>query len=257
MRLWGSDNLLDLKHEAERIERELMLVDGISKITLSGFPNREIEISLNEEMMRSYQLTFQDIGNAVRSENIDLTGGKVKGENQEFIIRSRNKSNKAIDLEKIVIKALPSGQIIYLKDVASVKEQWEDTPTKTYVDGERSVNVTVKCTRNEDILFATETLRNYIKRYNETPHPFNLKMIYDGSKTLRERIDLLTENGITGTILVFVILALFLNFRLSFWVALGIPVSFAGMFIIASYFGMTINVISLFGDDYRGWYFGR
>tara|TARA_B100000809_G_scaffold224057_1_gene233971 strand:- start:4682 stop:7879 length:3198 start_codon:yes stop_codon:yes gene_type:complete len=243
----GSNNLLDLKLEAERIERELMAIDGISKITITGFPNREIEISLNEAVMRSYQLTFQEVGNAVKNENIDLTGGTVKGKDQEFIIRSRNKSNKAIDIEKIVIKSLPSGQIIYLKDVATVKEKWEDSPTKTYIDGERSVNIKINSTKSEDILFATDTLRGYISSYNEIPSPYQLKIIIDGSETLRERIDLLTNNGITGTILVFVILALFLNFRLSFWVALGIPISFAGMFIIASFFGMTINVLSLFG----------
>jgi multidrug efflux pump subunit AcrB len=243
----GSNNLLDLKEEAERIERELMLIDGISKIDVTGYPNREIEISLNESSMRSYQLTFQDIGKAVKDENIDLTGGRVKGESQEFIIRSRNKSNKAIDIEEIVIKALPSGQIIYLKDVATVKEQWEDSPTRTYVDGERSVNVKVNSTSSEDILISSTAIRTYIEIYNDSPNPFHLKIIMDGSKTLRERIDLLTDNGITGTILVFVILALFLNFRLSFWVALGIPISFAGMFIIANFFGLTINVLSLFG----------
>ena len=243
----GSNNLLDLKFEAERIERELMAINGISKLTITGFPRREIEISLNEDVMRSYQLTFQEIGTAVKGGNIDLTGGIVKGENQEYIIRSRNKSNKAIDIEQIVIKSLPSGQIIYLKDVATVKEQWEDSPTKSYINGERSVNINVNSSRSEDILFATDTLRKYISFYNENPNPFKLKIIRDGSKTLQERIDLLTDNGITGTILVFVILALFLNFRLSFWVALGIPISFAGMFIIANFFGMTINVLSLFG----------
>ncbi len=243
----GSTNLLDLKHEAERIERELMGIDGISKIDISGYPNREIEISLNEQVMRSYQLTFREIGNAVRNENIDLTGGLIKGEHQEFIIRSRNKSNKAEDIEQIVIKALPSGQVIYLKDIATVKEQWEDSPIKTFIDGERSVSLKVNATRSEDILFSSDTIRNYITHYNTNPNPFQLKIIRDGSKTLRERIDLLTNNGLIGTVLVFVILALFLNFRLSFWVALGIPISFAGMFVIANFFGMTINVLSLFG----------
>jgi multidrug efflux pump subunit AcrB len=243
----GSNDLLDLKLEAERIERELMAVDGISKIEISGYPNREIEVSLKEEVMRSYQLTFQDIGNAIKNENIDLTGGIVKGENQEYVIRSRNKSNRAVDIEKIVVKALPSGQIITLKDIATVKEQWEDSPQRTFIDGERSVNLRVNSTRAEDILFISDTLRNYITAYNEKANPFALEIIKDGSKTLRERIDLLSENGLTGTILVFVILALFLNFRLSFWVALGIPISFAGMFVIANLFGMTINVLSLFG----------
>lgn len=243
----GSNNLLDLKNEAERIERDLMAVDGISKITISGYPSREIEISLNEQVMRSYQLTFQDIAAVVKAENIDLTGGRIKGKDQEYVIRSRNKSNKAKDIQQIVVKALPSGEIITLEDVATVKEQWEDSPSRTFIDGQRSVNLRVNSTRAEDILFISDTLRNYIVAYNEEAHPFELQIIKDGSETLRERIDLLTDNGISGTILVFVILALFLNFRLSFWVALGIPVSFAGMFIIASLFGMTINVLSLFG----------
>ncbi len=243
----GSAKLLDLKEEAERIERELLQSDGISKIDITGFPNREIQISVNEQSLRNYQITFQEIGNAIRNENLDLTGGTIKGDNQEYTIRSRNKSNDPEKISNIVLKALPNGQIIHLRDVADVKRVWEDKPDATYIDGERSVNIKVNATKNEDILTSAEFLRNYIAEYNKKSQLFKLKIIRDGSKTLRERIDLLIDNGWKGTLLVFIFLALFLNFRLSFWVALGIPISFAGMFVIANFFGITINVLSLFG----------
>lgn len=243
----GSNNLLDLKEEAERIEREILKQDGISKIELTGFPAREVQIAVNEQALRNYQITFQEIANAVKAENLDLTGGKIKGADQEYIIRSRNKSNDPSKISSIVLKALPSGQIIYLRDIAEITTEWEDTPNSTYVDGLRSVNIKVNATSNEDILTSAEYLREYIKTYNDASHPFKLTVIRDGSKTLNERIDLLVENGIVGTLLVFIVLALFLNFRLSFWVALGIPISFAGMFVIANFFGLTINVLSLFG----------
>ncbi|MEL0025991.1 MAG: efflux RND transporter permease subunit, partial [Schleiferiaceae bacterium] len=109
------------------------------------------------------------------------------------------------------------------------------------------VEITVNNTDQEDLLATCEYLNDYINTYNASTGNMQLDVIRDFSVTLQQRKDLLFENGLLGFVLVLILLTLFLNMRLAFWVAIGIPVSFAGMFILANYFGITINVISLFG----------
>ena len=240
-------DLLSLKQEARRIERELRLKDGISKVTLGGYPDEEIEIALDKNTLRKYDLTLTQIANALRSTNLDITGGTIKGTQEEMLIRSRNKNYEAQELQNIIVYTRPNGQVIRLKDVGTVRDRWADNPTRASFNGIPSVEITVNNTDQEDLLATCEYLNDYITTYNASTSNMQLDVIRDFSVTLQQRKDLLFENGLLGFVLVLILLTLFLNMRLAFWVAIGIPVSFAGMFILANYFGITINVISLFG----------
>ncbi len=240
-------DLISLKKEARKIERELRLRDGISKVSLSGFPNEEIEIALDKSTLRKYDISLNQIATALRSTNIDITGGTIKGSQEEMLIRSRNKKYDAQDLQNVIVLTRPSGQTIRLKDVGIVRNRWEDTPTRASYNGISSIEITVNNTDQEDLLQTCEYLKEYIAEYTANTDHMQLEIITDFSVTLQQRKDLLFENGLLGFFLVLILLALFLNLRLAFWVAIGIPVSFAGMFVLASYFGITINVISLFG----------
>jgi multidrug efflux pump subunit AcrB len=147
-----------------------------------------------------------------------------------------------------VVRATPDGKVIRLGDLAEVTDQWsEDNPSRSWFNGAPAVVVTVNNLLSEDMLDITEHVRTYIELYNQQNMEVRLDVIRDGSITLSQRIDLLVSNGIFGFLLVVLFLALFLNYRLAFWVALAIPVSFAGMFVLASMIGITINVVSLFG----------
>lgn len=240
-------DLISLKKEARKIERELRLRDGISKVSLSGFPNEEIEIALDKSTLRKYDISLNQIATALRSTNIDITGGTIKGSQEEMLIRSRNKKYNAQDLQNVIVLTRPNGQTIRLKDVGTVRNRWEDTPTRASYNGISSIEITVNNTDQEDLLQTCEYLKEYIAEYTANTDHMQLEIITDFSVTLQQRKDLLFENGLLGFFLVLILLALFLNLRLAFWVAIGIPVSFAGMFVLASYFGITINVISLFG----------
>lgn len=243
----GETDLRTLKSYARKVERDLLNVEGISQIDITGFPDEEIEISMLENKLRVYQLTMQEIMTKVRGENLDLTGGIIKGPDEELYIRARNKKYYAEDLSNIIIKANPDGSIVRLKDVAVLKDRWSDVPNRNYYNGQPSISFNVKSTTQENIITVAELTQAYIQKFNEENDLVHIDVVQDRTNTLRQRIDLLLNNGIVGFVLVAVILALFLNIRLALWVAIAIPVSLLGMFILAVFSGITINVISLFG----------
>jgi multidrug efflux pump subunit AcrB len=245
----GAENLKKLKEVARGVEDDLLAMDGISKVSLSGFPEEEIVVEARERDLRAYQLTFSEISSAVRAANIDITGGRVKGSQEEILLRARQKEYYANDLRNIVVKKDADGGKILLHQVADVKDQWaEDNPSRSFLNGEPSVVVTVNNTpKTEDMITITDLVNDYVENFNQEESEIKATIVRDGSILLRQRIDLLTENGILGFVLVIILLAMFLHWRVAFWVALSIPISFAGMFIFTNQLDVTINVISLFG----------
>ncbi len=245
--LSGNLNLQALKRVGREVEDDLRAIDGISKVGLSGFPEEEIEIAFRERDLRAYNLTFQEASQAVSRTNLDVTGGTIKGDREELLVRARNKNYSADGIRDIVVKTTPDGSVIRLNQVADVRDRWADTPNRNFLNGEPSVTVTVQNTLEEDMLTITDEVKEYLEEFNASNSQVQATIIRDGSITLRQRIALLTKNGVTGFFIVVLLLAMFLNWRLAFWVAIAIPISFGGMFIVASLLDVTINVISLFG----------
>ena len=245
--LEGSDNLKELKKIANRIERDLLNVQGISKVSLSGFPDEEISIEFKEDKLRAYGISIEQVLNRIKSINIEATGGTIKGSQEELKIRLKNKSYFARDLKEIYVISSIDGSLVKLSDIAKVKDKWAEAPDRNYLNGSPSVAVDVRYTNDEDLLSIVQNVRKYIQRFNKQNEFLEITVINDQSKVVQERIDMLTTNGILGFFIVLVLLAIFLHYRLAFWVALSIPISFAGMFILATFFDVTLNVISLFG----------
>jgi multidrug efflux pump subunit AcrB len=245
--LSGNVPIQALKQEAEEVEDDFLDYESISKVQLSGFTEEEIEIQVKENLLRGYELTFEEVANAVSRENINVTGGVIRGKDKEYIIRGNNKQYYARNLEDIIIKAEAEGNVVRLKDVATINDTWSENTDRIFYNDDRTVTITVNTTNEEDILEAAEYIRNYVEEYNQENKAITATLIDDATDTLRERISLLEENGLLGAGLVLIILGFFLRLRMSFWVAVGIPISFLGMFILASFYGLTINVLSLFG----------
>ncbi|MCK5824545.1 MAG: efflux RND transporter permease subunit [Ichthyobacteriaceae bacterium] len=244
----GDDvSLKSLKDAARKIEDDLRRLGGISKITLYGFPDEEIEIAVNETKMRSYNLTFEQVAAAVRNENIDLTGGKIKTDKEEYLIRGRAKEYYAHKMDNILIRSDKSGKKVLLKDIATVTDRWSDSPNEIHINGSRSIYVNVMTTDDEDLVSVVEKVAVYIEEYNQTKSGIDIEVTNNMSDILKSRQDLLINNGLSGMLLVLLFLSLFLNPRMAFWVAAGFPVSFLGMFILGTAYGMTVNMLSLFG----------
>ena len=230
-----------------RTEDQLLAMDGLSKVELQGFPEEEIEIAFREADLRAYNITFAEAARAVRNTNLEVTGGTIKTEKEELLIRADNKEYTAKYFEDIVVKNGQDGGVVRLYQIADIKDRWEDKPARSYINGKPGIVVVIQNTLEEDLLSIADNVRQYVEDFNQKQEVVEARIISDASITLRQRIELLTNNGITGFIIVLILLAMFLHYRLAFWVALAIPISFAGMFLCASILGVTINVISLFG----------
>ncbi|OIQ37123.1 MAG: RND transporter [Bacteroidetes bacterium MedPE-SWsnd-G1] len=240
-------SLKTLKDLVRDIETDLLRMRGISQVTLSGFPDEEIEISVSEDDLRAYQISFQEVATAVRKANLISSGGSIKTDAEEYLIRARNRLYTADELDNLIIRTEPNGNSIRIKDVAVVVDRFNETPNASYYNGNPSVRVQVDNTNSEDLISTSEKVKEYIEDFNSKHSSVQIYVTRDSSITLTQRTELLAENAIVGMLLVFVFLALFLKPRLAFWVAFGLPFSFLGMFIFAGSFGVTINVLSLFG----------
>ncbi|WP_419212661.1 efflux RND transporter permease subunit [Maribacter sp. X9] len=239
--------LATLKSVGREIENDLRAIDGISQIEISGFPDEEIEIAVNENSLLAYGISFSEVANAVSNANILVTGGNIKTDAEEYLIRANNRSYYGDELSNLVVRADASGSVIRLRDVAIIRDRFAENPNATYFDGNLSVNTSITSTNTEDLIVSAEKVKEYIEEFNQKYNNVKLDIVSDQSTTLVQRTQLLTENAIMGMILVLIFLSLFLNTRLAFWVAFGLPVAFLGMFVFAGFFNVTINVLSLFG----------
>ena len=240
-------SLSSLKIYAREVENELRSMEGISLVQLSGFPDEEIEIAVRENDLRAYNLTFTEVANAVRSANLLITGGNIKTDAEDYLIRANHRNYYGKELNRIVVRADASGKMIYLEDVAEVSDKWSEVPDRLYFSGNKAIDITVSNTNTEDLLASTEQVKAYIDKFNQQHDNVQLNISSDSSVTLSQRTNLLVKNALFGVGLVLLLLSLFLNFNLAFWVAFGIPISFFGMFAFVTQLGVTINVLSLFG----------
>ena len=244
----GVNDLRILKEEARRIETDLRSASVISQVQLSGYPDEEIEISMRQAKLNELNLSVTEVAQAVGNANLETTGGRLKLADEEMIIRGRFRKYDVESMRDIIIRANRDGRVVRLGDVAQIEQRWaENDPSRNWFNGEPAAVITVNNLTSESILDITAYVREYIKQYNDKGSATRIEVIRDSSTVLNQRIDLLVNNGIIGFFLVILFLALFLNIRLAFWVALAIPVSFMGMFLFAGSLGVTINVISLFG----------
>lgn len=239
--------LKTLKTYARTVENDLRNIEGLSQISISGFPDEEIDISVKESKLRAFDLSFTEVANAVKRTNILITGGNIKTADEDYLIRARNRSYYGIELQNIIVKTEKSGNIIRLKDVAIIKDRWSENPDRIFYNGDVAISITINNTNSEDLISTADSVKEYIDKFNHQYDNVTINISSDNSTTLNQRTRLLAENGLAGVLLVLFFLAIFLNVRLALWVAFGLPIAFLGMFIFAAQLGVTINILSLFG----------
>jgi multidrug efflux pump subunit AcrB len=146
-----------------------------------------------------------------------------------------------------VLTANADGSILQLGQIATIVERWADTPERSFYNGQPALFLRLEKTISEDILEINAIAKGLIDRFNSEQTEIQAVILSDYTVPLKQRLGILYKNGLIGLALVLVLLGVFMNFRLAAWVALGIPLSLAGMFIIIGFSGITLNVISLFG----------
>lgn len=245
--LSGDVDKLTLKRIADEIENDFYNSGVISQLNVSGLPAMEISVEISEENLLRYGLTFSEISNAIRNNNQDISGGLIRNDKEEILIRSRYRSVDPDKIGDIVVRADKDGRSIQIRDIASVKLQFSEVPSQSLQNGKPSVSFQVNKLGEEDLDKISQYLHTYVDEFNSHHENVKLEFTFDFLTMLNSRLKLLYSNGGIGLILVLISLGLFLNTRLSMWVAWGIPSSFLGMFVVAAAMGVTINMISLFG----------
>ena len=243
----GQADLATLKRIGEQIRDELTALPEISQAELLNAPPYEISIEVSEEALRRWGLTFDRVAEAVRQFSVDLPGGSVKTDTGEILFRTKGQAYSGEEYEDLPLLTRPDGTRIYLRDVATVIDGFEDLAVSARFDGQPAVMVKVFRVGDQNAISISEAVQAYVERSAATvPHGIEIFTWHNSARYLESRVGLLVKNALSGLVLVFVVLALFLRLRLAFWVTLGIPVSFLGAIALMPAFDISINMISLF-----------
>ena len=240
-----------LKETARTLRDELLQFKGVSFVQTSGDRDYEISIEISEDKLRFYNLTFSEVSSAITNNSLDLSEGDIRSQQGNISIRSRAQAYVAADFEKIPLRTTADGTRILVGDVAHVRDAFVDQEVLSRFDGQPAVGLQVQTTGEGDIIKTADTIAAFVAAYSEDhqlPEGITITSWNDGASPIRSRLRLLFENGLMGMVLVFIVLALFLNLRLAFWVALGIPISFAGALSLfpAEFIDVSLNQLTAF-----------
>jgi multidrug efflux pump subunit AcrB len=244
--LAGDVSLMKMKEYGDKI-RDDFYAAGITQFSIGGLSSIEIAIEVSEETLNRYNLSFSEIANAVRGTNRDVSGGIIRNNYEEMMIRVRARTTEPEKIKNIIVRANPDGSYLRVKDIGTVNLQFDETPTESTQNGKKNLFIQIQKLNSEDLVERTEWLRNYVEEFNETHTDVQLDRAIEFYEMLKGRLVLLLKNGAVGILLVVLALTMFLSFRLSLWVSFGIPFSFCAMYIVGHFYGITVNMISLMG----------
>ncbi|NQV26646.1 MAG: efflux RND transporter permease subunit [Rhodopirellula sp.] len=294
--IFGDGDEADLKQATRDLRDDLLALPGVSRIIVSGVRDDEISVEIIPERLIEYDVTFDEVAEAIRRSNLDVSGGQLKGARTTVAVRTIGEELDGSDLEDIVVRSAGAdGKKILLGDVATVHDGFVDLDIEGYFDSKPSMKCDVYKTKSQDAIQISSVVKAYIagkknlpfdpycddpsaepwwlagpvrqflqitdkligrpdlqKVYEESHanpfnHSFEVALNTDLARFIEGRLDLMARNGRTGLILVLISLILFLNWRVAFWAAVGLPVSFLGTFIVMWIFGISINLLSVFG----------
>ncbi len=247
--IYGNVSERTLKELANRAKEDLSSLPKISLARVSGVRNYEISIEISKDALRAYRLTLDEIAEAVRRGSLDLPGGSVETDREEILVRVEGQNYSRSDFADIIVRARPDGSMLRLGDVAEIRDGFEDNDLITSFNGQPTALVQVFRTGDERVLDIVKEVERYLDEELSLALPRGVEYaIWENeAEYLESRISLLVKNGRVGLLLVLVALALFLNLRLAFWTAVGIFLSFAGVFAVMAALGVSISMMSLFG----------
>ncbi len=239
--------LNELRHLVHQIEHEL-LERGISKVTITGLPEQEIAIQMTSQQLESLGMSISDVSDRVNNLSSDLPAGEINNDYTARQLRSLDQRRGELAFADLAVKTGYNGNLLLLNDVAEIEKRDMRKQVHVFYQGQPAVELSLQRTENADSLDSATILQEWVDEHVDTlPKGVNIK-VYDASwQLIKERMNLLVNNGLGGLVLVIGILFLFLHGRVAIWIAVGIPVSFMATLFIMYLFGGSINMISLFG----------
>ena len=243
----GEADEATLKRLGEQVRDELSTLPGLTQVDLVSVRPDEISIEVSEDALRRYEITFDEVVQAVRRSSLDLPGGSIKTEGGEILLRTKGQAYHGQEFEQLVLRTRSDGTRLMLADVSNVIDGFAETDQSARFDGIPAVLIQVFRVGDQSVLDVARTVRAYVEQTQpHMPDGITLTTWADFSTYFESRLNLLVRNGTTGLALVFLVLVLFLRFRLAFWISLGIPASFLGAIWLMPVLGSSINMISLF-----------
>ncbi len=250
----GHDGELRLRTVAEQVRDEVLQLAAISQADIGAAKDFQIDVEIAESTLRKHGLSLRGVADLIRRENIEIPAGIMRTGSQELLLRGKNKRLVGEEIAKIPLVTREDGVVLTVDDLAMVHDHFVDTTSSTFINGKPGMVVQISKTADEDLLAIAAEVRRFAEGVQgpagwngyRLPEGYQLVVFDDTSIVVRDRLELLRRNGLQGLVLVFVVLALFLELRLAFWVALGIPISILGGCAVLFAADQTLNMLSMF-----------
>jgi len=244
--IYGPEDLDVLQRVADEFREDLLASGKVTQIDSWGMPGKEIRLGVNPDLLREYGLTVEDIAGAVQASDLNVAAGTVQTGQENLLIRSYGRKTTVEALRSVPLAA--GGEILSLGSVCTVTEEWPEESVYTRANGKPAVGFDIMYSNSEDVIAISKVVDELVASSTEKYDGLvTYKPFIRDSDQISERLGTLSVSGLMGLLLVVLILGIFLNLRLSLWVAFGIPFSFLGLFFIEWILGITINEMSLFG----------
>jgi multidrug efflux pump subunit AcrB len=247
MALYGDQDERTLRTYAEFIRDRLLQHPEITQVELESARDFEIAIEISQRTLRTYHLTLAEVARRIRAASVDLPGGAIKAASGDVLLRMKEQRDVGSEFGRIPILTAEDGTQILLEDIATIKDGFEETDFKTTYNGQPALMIEVYRVGDQTPITVSGAVKAVVADLAQTlPPGLSVDLRNDRSDIYSQRLGLLMKNGYMGLGLVFILLALFLEPRLAFWVSLGIPISFLGSLLLLPIGDVSINMISMF-----------
>ncbi|MCU8082803.1 efflux RND transporter permease subunit [Shewanella sp. SM23] len=247
--VYGDMTLHDMKELAKSVRDDLTQLPAVTRAKVTGVRDYEIGIEVSENKLREYGLTFSQVALAVQNSSLDLPGGSIRAQDGDILLRTKGQAYTGDDFANIVVTTRADGSRVMLPQVATIKDDFEERLEYTRFNGKPAAIIEVTSIDDQNALDIADQVKQYVEQRRATL-PANAQLDTWGDMThyLQGRLDMMMSNMFYGALLVFIILAMFLDLKLAFWVMMGIPVCFLGTMLVMPLepFSMTINMLTLF-----------
>ena len=247
LNIFGNVSEETLRSTVENVRDHLLQHKGITQIDLRGARDYEIEIAISKNILRKYNLSIDSVARMISSSSVEIPGGKLETTGGEILLRVKNKSEWAKDFARIPIISSSEGTKVYLEDIATVRDGFEDTTKFGTFNNQPSIQLYVYRVGQETPIGVSDATKEAMEVIQDSlPADIHWAITSDRSNIYKQRLQLLLKNAYVGLLLVLILLGLFLEMRLAFWVTMGIPISFLGGLLFLPFFDVSINMISMF-----------
>ncbi|UCF91264.1 MAG: efflux RND transporter permease subunit [Desulfobacterales bacterium] len=245
--LYGDQSEWILREVAEDIRDRLIQDPEITQVDLEGVRNFEISIEIPQNTLRTYNLTLDEVARTIRRAAVELPGGAIKTEGGDILVRMKERRDYGHEFGRIPIITANDGTEVLLEDIAVIQDGFEETDSFATYNGKPAVMIQVYRVGDQTPISVSDAVKRQVAHISQIlPPGLALDAQDDRSEIYRQRMDLMLRNGYLGLGLVFILLAIFLEARLAFWVSLGIPISILGSFLFLPLWDLSINIMSMF-----------